>query len=639
MCESRRNVCVMDKRDCDSKLSHVQSKDRFLNTTCRYHVLQRTFACKWIYLSNIRAKTTNSFIFSQQEDFRHCPTILNPVAAFNLNIISKDIINNVAVISEDYTLSLKAISQPPRPVILSVNATETSLNVTWTRRHWHSTKCQICYKASTTEQCTVLPIPEEEEELEILHVIDGLKPFSQYRLTVACSGNEGVWSDWSEEFQGMTLEAIPTAPPYVSFYVEPSDNRSKPQKIILIWRALEAKEARGVILGYKVTCTPTKQPGLNRTIHTQDQKAILEVTAGDCPYDLTVMAYNTAGLSPPTYLQVSAGVFQSLPKVKGLWAHSEASSLMIRWETAAVNVSEFAIEWFSTNDVASKQWRRLNGSTFSTVLTGDINPLKNYSITVYSLYGTLCAPPETIQASLEHGTLLEIVQLQPVNVTKASITVQWVWQKQSSTRNVLQYRLVLSGAQKSNSLVVFPHQWQHSFLNLQTNTKYTVSIYGETTSGNFSKANIEFTTLRFESDEIIKAAVPVVLLILAFSIFSVLSRTVYKNYFFPKIANPGHSLIGHWLLNPSCERETVLNVLKMEDFLVNNQFSEKSIIHIEPKMSLGGDSCDKYITMSNMSLHDNEPKENADSLENSFTPPGFSEYVDLPLLHANFSYV
>lgn len=56
-------------------------------------------------------------------------------------------------------------------------------------------------------------------------------------------------------------------------------------------------------------------------------------------------------------------------------------------------------------------------------------------------------------------------------------------------------------------------------------------------------------------------------------------------------------------------------------------------------MSLGGDSCDKYITMSNMSLHDNEPKENADSLENSFTPPGFSEYVDLPLLHANFSYV
>lgn len=59
-----------------------------------------------------------------------------------------------------------------------------------------------------------------------------------------------------------------------------------------------------------------------------------------------------------------------LPKIKGLWASSEAFSLKIRWETAAVNVSEFAIEWFSFGDVASKQWKRLNGSTFSTVLTG-----------------------------------------------------------------------------------------------------------------------------------------------------------------------------------------------------------------------------------------------------------------------------
>lgn len=59
-----------------------------------------------------------------------------------------------------------------------------------------------------------------------------------------------------------------------------------------------------------------------------------------------------------------------LPKVKGLWASSEAFSLRIRWEPAAMNVSEFAIEWFSSGDVASKQWKRLNGSTFSTVLSG-----------------------------------------------------------------------------------------------------------------------------------------------------------------------------------------------------------------------------------------------------------------------------
>ncbi|KAF4072200.1 hypothetical protein AMELA_G00260460 [Ameiurus melas] len=663
ICNNHKNMCVIYMEDCASIPSHGQ--DSFLNTSCRYHVLQKSFGCKWIYLNNVKAKTTNSFVFSQREDFKHCPSIFSPIASFNMNIISKDIVNKVKLISEAYTVSIEAITQAPRPVITSVNATSaTSLNVTWTKGHWHSTKCHIHYKCSTTEQWTVgkllqqkimaeitkrkythtpihtpihlqdlLTVPEKEE-LEISHEIDGLQPFSQYNLSVACSGDYGLWSDWSEEFQGMTFEAVPTAPPYVSFYVEPSDNRSKPQKLILIWRALELKEARGYILGYEVTYTPTKQPGLKRTIYTTDQKAILEVTAGE--YNLTVMANNTAGWSPSTNLRINVGVFQSLPKIKGLWASSEAFSLKIRWETAAVNVSEFAIEWFSIGDVASKQWKRVNGSTFSTVLTGHIKPLKTYSISVYSLYGTLCAPPETIQASIVYGTLLDIVQLQPEIVTKTSVTVQWVWKEQSTTTNVLRYRLVLSCASETRSLVIFPNQWQHTFHNLHTNVKYNVSIYGETTSGNFLKANTEFRMPHLETDEIIKVAVPIVLLIVIFSIFSVLSRTVYKDYFFPKIANPGHSLIGRWLLNYPYEREAVVNVLKLKDFSETNQLTEKSLIYIEPKMSLNGEDFDEDMTTSKMSFPDNYPIENS---ENLMTLPRFSEYVDLPLLHANFGYV
>ncbi|KAK3540582.1 hypothetical protein QTP70_034338 [Hemibagrus guttatus] len=561
-----------------------------------------------------------------------------------MSIISKDILNKVEFISEAYIVSIPAITQAPRPVITSVNATATSLNVTWNKGQ--STKCQIRYRRSNTEQWTVLtytyaPIHIQDlltvTEKEKVYVIDGLQPFSQYSLTVACSGDYGLWSDWSEELHGMTSEAIPTAPPYVSFYVEPSGSTSTPQKLILIWKALEKKEARGVILGYEVTFTPTKQPGLRRIIHTKDQKAILEVTAED--YDLTVMAYNAAGQSPSTNLRVSAGVFQSLPKVKGLWASSEASSLRIRWETAAMNVSEFAIEWFSSDDVASKQWKRLNGSTFSTVLKGQIKTLKIYSISVYTLYGTLCAPPETIQASLEYGTLLDIVQLQPVNVTKTSATVQWLWQEQSPTTNVLHYRLVLRHAHETSSLVIFPHQWQHSFHNLQTNAKYIVAIYGETTSGNFLKANIEFTTPHLETDEIIKTAIPVILLIFTFSIFSVLSRTVYKDYFFPNIANPGQSHIGHWLLNHPYETEAVMNVLKLEDFSVTNQLTEERLIHIEPQPSLDREDFDEDMTMSKISSSDNDPIENSDKFENSQTSPGFSEYVVMPLRHINFGYV
>lgn len=56
--------------------------------------------------------------------------------------------------SNKYITNLFFLAKAPRPVITSVNATATSLNVTWNKGQ--STKCQIRYRCSTTEQWTVV---------------------------------------------------------------------------------------------------------------------------------------------------------------------------------------------------------------------------------------------------------------------------------------------------------------------------------------------------------------------------------------------------------------------------------------------------------------------------------------------------
>lgn len=71
-----------------------------------------------------------------------------------------------------------------------------------------------------------------------------------------------------------------------------------------------------------------------------------------------------------------------------------------------------------------------------------------------------------------------------------------------------------------------------------------------------------------------------------------------------------------------------MNVLKLEDRL-----TETSLIHIEPRTSLDTECFDEDMTMSKMSLPDNDP------MENSITLPGFSEYIVLPLLNDHFGYV
>lgn len=80
-------------------------------------------------------------------------------------------------------------------------------------------------------------------------------------------------------------------------------------------------------------------------------------------------------------------------------------------------------------------------------------------------------------------------------------------------------------------------------------------------------------------------------------------------------------------------------MLKLEDFSVANQLTEQSLIHIEPQPSLDREEFEEDMTMSKMSPSDNDPIENSDMFENSPGLPGFSEYVVMPLLHANFGYV
>ncbi|KAL7828451.1 hypothetical protein SRHO_G00320850 [Serrasalmus rhombeus] len=624
-CKDHKGICVLDTDDCGSVSE--QGSDTFLNKSCRFLKNKESFGCKWTYLNDVKTKMIHSFIFTRDKGFTYCPEILNELSAFNLIIKSKDPHNKIERFSEVYSITIENIVQFPRPDGILVDPTETSLNVTWIKG-WKSKKCLVRYKQSTMNEWT------EEEDSEMFHVIEGLQPCSQYSLTVACIGEYGMLSEWSAQFQAKTLEGVPTAPPNVSYHVASLDNTFRTQKLLLVWKALEINVARGVILGYEVAYTSTKQPALNK-ITTSNLKAELEVAPGD--YNITLMAYNSAGQSPVRHVRINTASHESLPGVRGLWASTEVDSLRIRWETekAAVSVSEFAIEWFSPG-LASSQWKRVNGATFSTVLTDSIKQLETYTINVYPLYENLCGPSESIQASLENGTLLDIVHLECANVTKTSVTVRWVWQRKANGTNVLQYRLALSALDESEtkSFTVFPHQCQHSFYKLQTNAKYSVSIYGDTKSGTFEKANIEFTTPLYENDEIIKVAVPIVLLIFGLGIFSVLSRTIYKDYFFPSIANPSHSLIGRWLLNPFHEKDAVMRVLQLEDFSMTNQLIEKALMQMEHQKFSEKEVADEDM----MCLPDNSAVEN-DGAEISEASPSLTEYVDLPLFPDNFGYV
>ncbi|RXN28626.1 interleukin-6 receptor subunit beta-like protein [Labeo rohita] len=436
--------------------------------------------------------------------------------------------------------------------------------------------------------------------IESQYVIEGLQVSSEYHLSVSCVLGYGRWSNWSNDTRVKTSESLPSAALSLSYYVY-SDGKT--QQLLLLW------------------------------------KVVVPVRSEE--YDVSVCAYNSVGRSPYRRITVNASDIYDLPPVKSLWVYSDGSSLQILWEHefTMVNVSEFAIEWGTATDREHRLWERVSRSTFTAHLTG-IEAQQTYVIGVFPIYESLCGPSTLISADLQHGALLDLVRFRVVNVTSSSVAVEWTWQNANPSVSVLHYKLLLTGPNDTQSLTVLPYKQQHSFVHLRPNTKYSIHIHGRTADRNFSKASLDVNTLLLDYDEMMRFAVPVILLLVLCGIFSVLTRNMCREYFSPIIANPRYSLIGRWLLNPHLQGNGKICVLKLDSVFLLDQQMEKSIIQVERRVSLLSDHEDVLPpkipeTTEGTALW----KPSSDYVENTQTPSIVPEYVDLPLLPHSSGYV
>ncbi|CAM4719797.1 unnamed protein product [Leuciscus chuanchicus] len=616
------NTCVMSNAKCPTESDVLTATpERFVNTSCHFLSHEESITCRWLQnTSGVRTETTSTFIFRRTDIY--CPAIINFYSHFNLTIKSKSVFSQEEWFSDVYPVIIEEIVQAPRPVITSVNVTDSSVNVTW--NGGTITKCRIRYKRLNTESWT-----EKTASQESLFVIEGLQAFSEYHLSVSCDHDDSRWSDWSEETRVKTSESPPSAPLSLSYYVA-SDVNSGFRQLLLLWKALDVTDARGLIRGYEVSYMPTKQPSLKTTNHTTELKAVVLVMAEE--YEVTVRAYNSAGHSPHRRLLIDASRSHDVWSVKALWVYSDGSSLRIRWDrdVTRVNASEFAIGWSAVTDPGHTHWQRVDGSMFIARLTG-LKQDEIYNISVFPVYDSLCGPQTSISADLQHGALLDVRGFRVVNVSRSSLVVQWTWKEAKPRVKVIQYKLVLRGEHGTESLSVFPDQHQHSFLQLHPNTRYSVCIHGETETGNFSKACLDVNTPLIDYNELMRFALPVVLLLLVFGIFSVSSMTVCRKYFLPVIANPRFSLIGRWLLNPHLQGNGKICVLKLESVFPFDQQTEKNLIQVEHRVSLISEHEDEIPSQICTTLW----KHNSDA----HTPSSPLEYVDLPFLADRTGYV
>uniref|UniRef100_A0A671X218 Fibronectin type-III domain-containing protein n=2 Tax=Sparus aurata TaxID=8175 RepID=A0A671X218_SPAAU len=572
-----------------------------MNISCFYQMSPRSMTCEWTEESNTESEV--SLTFKSRNRISSCQRIFNPAAQLNVTAREKNYVMSRDIWSQPHTVVLRNAIRPSQPVLTVLGSTADSVDVSWISSSEGS--CRLRHRVNHTHTWTQVPDSVPAHRAQILtYRIKDLLPFTIYRAAVTCRQESSIrseWSSWSPDVTVRTLDRVPSRPPEVCYRVEKTDSGGS-LHLHLMWKDLENRDAGDHILGYQVSYKPAseQQPQDSFVQNVTGVTALLVVEEGNC--SVTVKALNTAGYGPAANLSIDTQRQNALPSVRKLWVSSSfpaMNGLLVQWESPTAPpsvppVSHFAVEWCPKPRPSSCCLTTVDSILTSTVIQ-DVDPDESYLISVFPVYNQQCGSPQSLPASLQQGALLEVVKMKVVGITKTTVTVTWAWQNKSGPVQVNRYRVMLrkdSERQKNvpsfRALFLWPDQMHnHTFLNLNPDTEYSLLLMADNVSRNIIPVRKDFDEVKGGSRGVTVATViatvtPLLLLAVTVFIISILSRTVYKSYFFPPISSPRDSTTGQWLMDPNHQKTSVKNILNIEDFQLTDVLGGQNIIMVGP---------------------------------------------------------
>uniref|UniRef100_A0A3Q2D968 Interleukin-6 receptor subunit beta-like n=1 Tax=Cyprinodon variegatus TaxID=28743 RepID=A0A3Q2D968_CYPVA len=433
LCESER-MCVTNLKDCNGPPFFFLLSAESLNMSCLYQISPdetRSVTCSWSDEPGAEA----SLQLSRSGKIYSC--IFSPSSIFNVTTRIKSLRTGEVVWSQPQPLDLSKIAKYPPPAVTLIHQTDDSLVVSWksdTDKGTYRLRYKSRDSSTWTEVSDQIPIKEVQN-----YTIKNLLPFMVYKVSVAYHRGYGLWSDWSSEATGRTLDRVEMMPFFVLF---------------------------GRVLGYNVSINSVKQDQ-NGT----EMMALPVEKEGN--YSVAVQAFNTAGFGPAALLQINTQAQNPLLSVRNLSIYSrspERKELQVQWTSPSAPVcSHVAVQWHSEQ----------NPSTTRSILVdcNNLDPDEFYQVSVFPAYQQQCGPPQSLEANLELGALMKPIDLKVVSVSKTSVTVMWEWQK-AKADDVAEYKVMLrrDTDQQGPSVSLWPDLHQHIFSSLTPNTEYSLIL-------------------------------------------------------------------------------------------------------------------------------------------------------------------
>ncbi|NXA86643.1 IL6RB protein, partial [Melanocharis versteri] len=472
----------------------------------------------------------------------------------------------------------------PQNVSVSSGALPNFLKLFW--ENWISDtvmtlKFNIRYKIVGDTDWMEVPL-EDTASPRTSFGIQGLRPYTKYVFSIRCMKEDGLgyWSDWSEEKTGITAADKPSKGPPIWRIIDASHSPAF-WTVHLMWKPLKPFEANGVILQYEVTVrdksslsSPPKKYNVTSTNHT------LQLLIGT--YEVTLIARNSVGASPPSVLLIPAN--NSKGPVKNLRTLPKHDKLWVGWTAPNSYVLKYVIEWclVSSSSDCIIEWQIAPGDVQGVDLKG-IKPFKCYLITVYPLYADGQGSGQSVKAYLKQDRPSKGPTVQTKKVGKAEAVLTWNHLTVEEQNGFIRNYTILYKTIDGNETVVTvdPSKTEYTLSSLTSDTLYTVRMMASTDNGSRTGPDFTFTTQKFGKGEIEAIVVPVCLAFLLIVLLGVLfcfnKRDLIKKHIWPIVPDPSKSNIAHW--SPQVPAKHNFN--SKDQMYPEGSFTDVSVVEIE----------------------------------------------------------
>ncbi|MGH0164583.1 UNVERIFIED_CONTAM: hypothetical protein FKN15_055233 [Acipenser sinensis] len=270
---------------------------------------------------------------------------------------------------------------------------------------------------------------------------------------------------------------------------------------------LNQSEARGQILGYKVTSPFPREDKI--PVVLPDSQNHLTVTSSHCI--LTLSAFNSRGNSPPTNISIPFQTGFPAPGNVTCMRHSN-DSIVVKWRppvNEALALQGYVVEWSPIQDKLDLGWTRLPHDKLSTVISA-MKPYACYKVTVNALYDEGVGKAGFVHAYIKQLAPTEGPTPSIKHKSSTMVTVHWQQVPVEHRKGCISsYSIYLKSLNSAHLLVHGPIDASHTnytINGLKPGTTYQAWMTASTAAGEGPKREFEFTVTPEENPLVLSLA-------------------------------------------------------------------------------------------------------------------------------------